>query len=445
MTEKSGILFLVICSQTKNYQFETYSPNYFQDDSILTKLSQTGQSTLLKVRNDSRKLLKESKLKDSLSFLRDKPWNKTLVNGPDFGGTEKGKYLPALDLYTGRFYSSFGLEKKQSIRNSPHHVLIISGLYGLLSPDELIQIYESPLEDFTDIQETWREKNALTMILLDYLLSNNIKMIINLSSQLAYIHLIDWLTLSIEYFKSTKNDIKILYGTHEIIKGPATLTVLGDIFSTKLIPMTEQELLELNDGDLVGPVKLSKKRDYEREVEIQSLIRDRAWEELFGFSKYETEYKEFKPTLIDFEEDPERSIEQECFEAIAAFLNTNGGVLFIGVDKNGVIEGVDQWYPHLSMFSNRKYSLPANRDSYGLVFEEFFRKYIGEENYGKIFLDFWEKNGKDVAVVGIPKKSPTPIYIKDPKTGTPLFFIRGIGSTIPLDGGKRRRYIEENF
>ena len=445
MIEKNKILFLVICSQTKNEEFDTYRSEYSQDRSILPKLSPAKKELLFERRNASRKLLKESKFKVGSKFLSELSWNKSLVKGPDFGGTEKGKYLPALDLYRGGFYRSLGPDGIQSIRGSPHHLLIISGLYGLLLPDEQIQIYESPLEDFSAIQEVWQEKNALTEILLDYLLSNDVKMIINLSSQLAYIHLIDWGTLSYEYFKTTKHDLKILYGTHEIMKGPEALKILGDVLGSKLISMNEQDLVALNDGDMIKSIKFSKKRDYEREVEIQSLIRGRAWDELFGLSKFEKEYKEFKPALVDFTEDPQRSIEQECFEAIAAFLNTNGGVLFIGVDKDGDKIGVDQLYPHLSLFSNRRYPLPANQDGYNLLFEEFFKKYIGEEHYGKVIPDFWETNGKDIAVVGIPKKSSIPIYVKDPKTGTSLFFIRGIGSTLRLEGGKLRRYIEENF
>ena len=445
MIEKSGILFLAICSQRKNDQFEIYSPNYSRDSSVLTKLSPAGQILLLKKRNDSRKLLKESDFKVGRKFLKELSWNKSLVNGPDFGGTEKGKYLPALDLYQGRFYSSFGLEVKQSVRSSPHHVLIISGLYGLLSPDELIQIYESPLEDFVDIQDIWQEKNALTMILLDYLLSNNIKMIINVSSHLAYIHLIDWLTLSIEYFKIKKQDLKILYGSHEIMKGPEALTILGDIFSTKLITMREPDIFALNDGDLVGSIKLSKKRDYDREIEILSLIRGRAWEELFGLSKYETEYKEFKPTLIDLKNDPTRDIEFECFEAISAFLNTNGGVLFIGVGNKGTIEGINRYYPHLSEYSITPYPLPANQDGYRQLFDQLYSKYIGKEHSRKVILDFWPRTGKEVAIVGIPQKSSTPVYIKDPKTRTDRFFIRGTGSTKELVGSKLKHYIEENF
>jgi hypothetical protein len=445
MAVKSGILFLAICSQTKNEEFESYSSHYIPDSSILNKLSPDGQSLLFKKRNDARKILKESDLKVGRTFLKDLPWNETLVKGPDFSGTEKGKYLPALDLYRGGFYRSLGLDGIQSIRNSSHHVLIISGLYGLLSPDEQIQIYESPLEDFIDIQETWREKNALTMIFLDYLLLNNIKVVINVSSHLAYIHLIDWLTLSIEYFKINKQDLKVLYGSHGIMKGPEALKVLGDVLSKKLITMSEQALLSLDDEDLIGSIKLSKKRDYDREIEILSLIRGRAWQELFGLSKYETEYKEFKPTLTNFEANSKRDLEYECFEAISAFLNTNGGVLFIGVNDNGAIEGINKYYSHLSEFSTTPYSLPENQDGFRQLFDQFFSKYLGKEHFRKVILDFWPREGKDVAIVGIPQKSSTPVYIKDQETRTDRFYIRGTGSTKELEGSKLKHYIKENF
>jgi hypothetical protein len=384
-------------------------------------------------------------LKQGIKYLKELSWNKSLVKGPDFGGTEKGKYLPAIEVYQGGFYGAVGSDGIQSLRTSPHHFLIISGLYGLLLPNEQIQIYESPMEDLVEIQEVWKEDNALTKILLNFLLIHNINLIINLSSQLAYIHLFDWLKLSTDYMRITKKPLKYLYATHEIMKGPEALKKFGDLLKSKLIGMDSQALVSLNDGDIVSSVRFSSRPDYEKEFEILSLIQGEAWEELYGLYRVENTYLEFKPALSIPKKDPSRSIEAEYFEAICAFLNTNGGALFIGVDNQGNIKGIDRDYPFLSNYSNSPYPLSPNQDGYEQLFDELFSKYIGKEHLKKIKLRFWKKMGKTVAIVGVEGKSPKPVYFRDPKLRNERFFIRGTGTTRELDGRKRREYLNENF
>jgi hypothetical protein len=447
MSEKSGILFLTICSQRKNQQFDKYTPDYSLGPSILHCLSPECHTLLLKKRNDAKKLLKDRSLWDGKEFLNEKSWNKKLTNGQDFNGTESGKYLPAIEVYQGRFYKSLGPEGIQYLRQSPHHVLIISGLYGLVLPDERIQIYESPLEDFTDIQEVWRRDNALTKILLDYLISCNIQMIINLSSQLSYISLINWSTLATEYFVKKKHELRVFYISHEIMKGSEALGELGDIFGSSLIKKGESEFLSMHDGDTIGTVQFSKKFNLDREVEILSLIRSSAWEELFGSSKTEMEFVEFKPYLFDDEErfGNARSIEFECFKTIAAFLNTNGGVLYVGINNDCSIRGVDRDYRFLSRSNDTPYPLPQNKDGFRQKYDGLFSKYIGKEHFGKCYMSFWRKDGKDIAIVSVPEKSRTPVRLIDPKTKTERFFVRGSASTRELYGTTLKRYISDHF
>lgn len=447
MGEKSGVLFLTICSQTKNEQFDKYTSDYSRDTSILHCLSPECQTLLLKKRNDAKKLLKDSSLWDGKEFLHDKSWNKKLTNGQDFNGTESGKYLPAIEVYQGRFYKPLGTEGIQYLRQSPHHVLIISGLYGLVLPDERIQIYESPLEDFTDIQEVWRRDNTLTKILLDYLISCNIKMIVNLSSQLSYISLINWSSLATEYFVKKKQELRVFYTSHEIMKGSEALGKFGDIFCSSLIKKGESDLLSMKEGDSIGTVHFSKKLNLDREVEILSLIRSSAWEELFGLSKTEMEFVEFKPYLFDDVERfvNARSVEFECFKTIASFLNTNGGALYIGINDDRSIRGVDRDYRYLSRSNDTPYPLPQNKDGFRQKFDGLFSKYIGKEHFGKCYLSFWRKDGKDIAIVSVPEKSKTPVGLIDFKTKTKRFFIRGAASTRELHGAALDRYISDHF
>jgi hypothetical protein len=71
--------------------------------------------------------------------------NRALVDGPDFGGhARSGRYLPALERYTGNLYAVPGLRAKLyasvADRNAPR-VLILSALYGPLHPLSPIQDY----------------------------------------------------------------------------------------------------------------------------------------------------------------------------------------------------------------------------------------------------------------------------------------------------------------
>ena len=219
------------------------------------------------------------------------------------------------------------------IQNSQHNVIIISGLYGMLFPNEPVQIYESPMEDFLEIQNVWRDDRTLTKILLDYLISQNISAIVNLSSQLAYINLFDWEWLKNEYFQKKGQDLKVLFSFHEVMKGQEALVKLGELFGKEVIGKSEADIMSIKNGGAIGSIVFRSSPDYEREVEILQLIRSYAWEEVFGNSDTEHELVEFKPQLFDKgrTDGTSRSIEFECFKTIGAFLNTNGGALFIGV------------------------------------------------------------------------------------------------------------------
>jgi hypothetical protein len=71
--------------------------------------------------------------------------NRALVDGPDFGGhANSGRYLPALERYTGNLYAVPGLQAKLYASIADHNaprVLILSALYGPLHPLSPIQDY----------------------------------------------------------------------------------------------------------------------------------------------------------------------------------------------------------------------------------------------------------------------------------------------------------------
>lgn len=106
--------------------------------------------------------------------------NRAVTIGPDFGGAEKsGKYLPALQRYAGSLYKA-GQSWKDNVNaaltdgNSPR-LLIVSALYGLLHPHELIQDYNLQMSD-SPAKRTW--SRYMPELLADYVRRNNVKRIV---------------------------------------------------------------------------------------------------------------------------------------------------------------------------------------------------------------------------------------------------------------------------
>ncbi len=83
------------------------------------------------------------------------PVNRDLVKGPDFGGTDySGLYLPACLRYIGRFFREVrgNLSDDDALKLwerscGGYQVLIVSGLYGLVSPFDPIQEYTCHFTD----------------------------------------------------------------------------------------------------------------------------------------------------------------------------------------------------------------------------------------------------------------------------------------------------------
>jgi|LSQX01.2.fsa_nt_gb hypothetical protein len=131
---------------------------------------------LLTARNE---LLKTVKTKTSFTS-GEYAKNKDIASGPDFGGGETGgRYMPAVDRYTGTLYTAdknlaAHIRKAYHDPNSPR-MLIVSALYGLLHPLELIQDYNLQMSD-SPAKSIWTR--YLPGILKDYIERNAIKRVV---------------------------------------------------------------------------------------------------------------------------------------------------------------------------------------------------------------------------------------------------------------------------
>jgi len=154
---------------------------------------------------------------------------------------------------------------------------------------------------------------------------------------------------------------------------------------------------------------------------ISSLIRE-------GESKS----VEFKETLsLDVKKgSKEKYIETSAIKTLAAFMNTSGGTLLIGVNDSGEVLGVDHEVDKFYKNSN---------DDFLLKFKNLIKERIGAEAYNFIDYRLVRMGGKQVLYVAC-KESTHPIYVDSND-----FYVRANPATDKLDGPKMVIYIQNHF
>lgn len=114
---------------------------------------------------------------------------------------------------------------------------------------------------------------------------------------------------------------------------------------------------------------------------------------------------EFKSTLR-YDSNTEKinkSLEEVIMKSIAAFSNTEGGRLFIGITNDGQIFGLEYDYSTLKQ---------ANRDFFELHLRTLIETYYGNAFSAEgIRIDFVVEEGKDICIVYI-SKGREPVYTK---------------------------------
>ena len=131
----------------------------------------------------------------------------------------------------------------------------------------------------------------------------------------------------------------------------------------------------------------------------------------------------------------EKEIRLSSIKTIAAFLNSSGGVLLIGVRDNDSIAGIDI---EIEKF-HKADTINKSRDKFLLDFKNALKHQIGEQFYP--FIDYRFVNVDDKTVLFVEcKQSPTAVYVDNKD-----FFVRVNPSTDKLEGPKLVEYIQNHF
>lgn len=159
------------------------------------------------------------------------------------------------------------------------------------------------------------------------------------------------------------------------------------------------------------------------------LNKEKSIEEMMRFGEHER--LEFKTSLRwDAKRNQvNKELEKTTMKTIAAFLNSEGGCLLIGVDDSGELVGLE----------NDFNSLPRpNADGFENHFNNLFNTMIGAEFRRFVKLTFNNVNDKVVCLTNV-ESSHKPVYLKTENEEN--FYIRTGNVTTPLKMSEVATYI----
>lgn len=146
----------------------------------------------------------------------------------------------------------------------------------------------------------------------------------------------------------------------------------------------------------------------------------------------ENSYIEFKSTLKwNIKANmPDDKMEYVIFKALTGFLNYEGGTLFIGVENNGNIFGLEHDYSCMR---------GKSKDGFLTYFADKIEQYLGKPIFSLLKINIEKINEKEICIVEI-KKSNKPVFFKDSE-----FFIRASASTRQLNMRETQDYIKTHW
>jgi len=132
---------------------------------------------------DMQDVLKVSDSLFSTHVARNKKWNKT---------HNQGNASPAIEVFRGHVYSDFedAQYTKRQQKYMQKHLAILSGLYGLIRPCDLIQLYRLEMATKIEIGDDKNLYHFWKDTISEYIAAKKPKYIVNLASE-EYTKVID--------------------------------------------------------------------------------------------------------------------------------------------------------------------------------------------------------------------------------------------------------------
>lgn len=246
MQAKSDVLFIIICSNNKVPHGPSYAA-YARDDRVAGHIDPASARRLIRNRCEILRLIRENPEAHLGGVpIRDLPLSRGLTMGPDFdreAGTAGGQYLPAIQRYAGGFYLGLGRDRLAQVGKTKHHILIVSGLYGLVTPLELVQSYSCHVGHHKRIPAVWQSNDLLASLIAGYIARHKITTVLDLMADDDYRKLVAW-----EVVRDATRG-KVLHAFSDMYAGKAALPSFGALLAQLLeTPARALRNLEAHDA-----------------------------------------------------------------------------------------------------------------------------------------------------------------------------------------------------
>ncbi|MFO7980935.1 MAG: peroxide stress protein YaaA, partial [Candidatus Aminicenantes bacterium] len=274
----ANALILISCSDEKS----THQETHFKKSTLQNYFTKRNVSNLLERRKSIKNHIQSKRVFDLLIKGEDRSEresNRMLSDGPDFNGSENEPgYLPAYKRYYGRFFNKLKTKHYQTAEKLGYKILILSGLYGFVTPFDSIQNYNCHITDTiinddssdstNSLQKFWVE--TLTGLIQDFVNKNNISFILDLLSEESYQKSIDWKRIQ---------KVQIRHRIFRNSAGSSILPKMREFFVKDVLEMEPAKLLNFlepgyplnrdyfGDDQIVFESEIGGEQGYAREVQ----------------------------------------------------------------------------------------------------------------------------------------------------------------------------------
>jgi hypothetical protein len=217
-----------------------------------------------------------------------------------------------------------------------------------------------------------------------------------------------------------------------------------DQFVYELYGLNEEDINEVETWFARRYPKLAKYAYYQSREELlqkqlqQTNANDKIKQLL---ASGESKTVEFKSTLRYClrQNSPQKYVEHSAIKNLAAFLNSEGGTLFIGVDDDGNILGLENTDFASFKGDNKK-------DEFIKHFDNLVQNYFGNDMVHKFNVEFEVVDNKTIVLIHIKDKATSPVIITNPeKNNQEEFYVRRNASAIALTMYEMLNYSKENW
>ncbi len=161
---------------------------------------------------------------------------------------------------------------------------------------------------------------------------------------------------------------------------------------------------------------------------------------------YETLIKQGESNTLEFkstlryclrQKSRQKYIEHAVMKTIAAYLNSEGGTLLVGVDDSGKILGLEDDF---STFEKDN-----KIDAFRKHFDNLIANNFGDRFQRNLDVSFPVVEGKTICAIVVKEKTSEDVWLKSPKKNVEQFYIRRSASTIELSPSEAVKYIRDHW